>query len=113
MQTTTELLNKMEMLIKELGNSQANACTCKYLNAGLDMQDSVGTMMDILGKRSLTLTQRSILLYLEFDAGTETKQRNICDYLGISMKCTRENCEQLMNLNYIKRGAKASTWSLV
>jgi len=109
MQTTTELLNKMETLIKELGNSQTDTCTCKPSNS--EMQGPVGTMMNILGKRSLTLTQRSILLYLEFDAGTETKQRNICDYLGISMKCVRENCEALMELHYIQRGSKASTWT--
>ena len=114
--TTNDLLNKMESIIQQLSDSQANACTCKppeVAKPGLIGQTGpVGTTLEILGKRDLTLTQRSILLYLVF-LSSDARQKNICDYLGISMKCTRENCEQLMSLDYIKRGTKASTWSLV
>lgn len=111
MATTTELLNKMENLIKELGNTQTKSCTCAP--SKIDLQGPVGTTLDILGKKELSLTQRSILLFLVFDTNAETKQINISSYLDISMKCVRENCQVLMELNYIKRGTKASTWCLV
>ena len=111
MATSMELLNKMEILIKELGNSQTKSCTCAHPK--LDYQGPVGTTMQILGKKELSVTQRSILLFLVFDTESETKQRNIVEFLDISMKCVRENCEVLMNLNYIKRGTRASTWALV
>lgn len=104
MATTNDLLNRMESLIKELANSH---------KPKIDLQGPVGTTMDILGMKELSITQRSILLYLVFDSESDTKQRNICDYLDISMKCVRENCEVLQELNYITRGSKASTWTLV
>lgn len=104
MQTKNDLLAQMETLIQQLANST---------KPKIDFQGPIGTTMNILGQRDLSVTQRMILLYLVFDTDSETKQKNICDYLGISMKCVRENCEILMELDYIGRGTKASTWSLV
>jgi len=110
MASTTELLNQMENLIKDLENSKKCTCTTK---PNLDLQSPVGTTMQILGKKDISVAQRAILLYLVFNTESETRQRDIRDYLDISMKCSRENCEVLMELNYIKRGTKASTWCLV
>jgi hypothetical protein len=104
MATQNELLNKMETLIQELANQT---------KPKIEMQGPIGTTWDILGKTELSLTQRSILLYLVFSVGDESYQRNICSFLDISMKCVRENCNVLYELNYIKRGSRASTWCLV
>jgi len=103
-ETTNDLLNKMEVLIKQLATAH---------KPKIEQTGPVGTTLDILGMKELSLTQRSILLYLVFGNDSDTKQKTISDYLRISMKCTRENCESLMELGYVKRGARASTWSLV
>ena len=111
MTTTTELLNRMENLIDELGKPQTKACTCTL---GVS---TVNDTMDIVTDTSISVTQRMILLFIinEVDetSTTETKQFQIATKLGVSMKCIRENCEALMAAQYIKRGTKASTWSLV
>lgn len=110
MATSMELLNKMENLIKELGNSQTKSCTC---STGISTVDD---SMDILVDKTLSVTQRIILLFLINEADEtsrpETKQIQISTKLGISMKCVRENCEVLMKQNYLKRGTIASTWAL-
>jgi len=108
MATQQELLQQVGQLINEL--EQKN-------QPKIEFTGPVSTTMDILGKSDLTIMQRAILLYLAFGQpdwlSNECPQRNISNDLHISMKCARENCEQLAKLDYIKRGTKASTWSLV
>ena len=110
MATTSELLNRMENLIEDLGKTQTKSCTC---STGISTIDD---SMDILMDTTLSVTQRIILLFLinEVDETSrpETKQIQISTKLGISMKCVRENCEVLMKENYLKRGTIASTWAL-
>ena len=108
MATQQELFRQIGEILQEL--EQQN-------QPKIEFTGPVSTTMDILGKSDLTLTQRVILLYLAFGQSdwlsNECPQRNISNDLHISMKCVRENCEQLSRLDYIKRGTKASTWSLV
>ena len=108
MVTSKELLLHVEQLLKELD---------QQTKPKIEFTGPVSTTMDILGKSDLTIMQRAILLYLAFGQpdfmSNECPQRNISNDLHISMKCARENCEQLANLDYIKRGTRASTWSLV
>lgn len=104
MANQAELLSQMESLLNQL----AVQYTPK-----VDQTGPVGTTLDVLTKEELTMTQRAIVLYLIFNSNMEsTSQRELCDALHISMKCVRENLNDLLDKGYVKRGPKVYTWDI-
>ncbi len=104
MATQTELLNKMESLLNELSIMHSP----KFNTDG-----PVGTTLDVLTTKELSITQRAIVLYLIFNSNSEsTTQRELCEQLGFTMKCVRENLNILLDKDYVQRGPKVYTWDV-
>jgi len=104
MKNTIQLIDQMTSLLQELSITYKPKVTS---------EGPIGKTLEVLTKTELSITQRSIVLYLIFNSNTEsTAQREICDALGITMKCVRENLNALLLMGYVKRGFKYNTWDI-
>ena len=97
-----EQLQQIEALLAELHSG---------LKPKFESEGPVSTLLEVISTKEITPHQRLIMLQLIFDGYTEsTPQRQICETLGLSNKCVRENLNQLLEKGYVKRGSKVYTW---